>query len=61
MKKELKQAIVNFIFDNDKEFQLYSAVAKKFRPYLFDDAGEFLIGGEEVKDFISDAIKLLKY
>jgi len=59
MKKELKQAIVNFIFDNDKEFQLFSATAEKFRPYIYTNDGQYLIGGEEVNDFISAAIKLL--
>lgn len=60
MKKELKQAIVNFIFDNEKEFQLYTATQKKFRDYIFDSAGEYLIGGNEVSTFINETIDLLK-
>lgn len=60
MKKELKQAIVNFIFDNDKEFQLHTATTKKFRNYIFDESGNFLIGGKDVSDFIGQTIKLLR-
>lgn len=59
MKKELKQAIVNFIFENEKNFQITNATKEKFREYIYTSKGEYLIGGEDVKDFINDAIKLL--
>ncbi len=59
MKKELKQAIINFIFDNEKEFSITNATIAKFRPYIYDNTGDYLIGGEEVSEFISKAIKLL--
>lgn len=60
MKKELKKAIVNFIFENDTNFQLNNATTEKFRPYIYDADGEYLIGGEEVSIFIKEAVKLLK-
>lgn len=60
MKTELKKAIVNFIFDNEKEFQLHNATTNKFRPYIYDDKGEYLIGGQDVSEFIDKAIKLLR-
>jgi hypothetical protein len=59
MRKELKQAIINYIFDNSKEYQLHNSTAQKFRNYIFDNDGEYLIGGEDVLKFIGDAIKLL--
>jgi hypothetical protein len=59
MKKELKQAIINFIFENENEFQLHNAVTQKFRHYIYDPSGEYLIGGNEVSLFVDDAIKLL--
>ena len=59
MKKELKQAIVNFILDNEKEFQIHNATNGKFRPYIYDTDGEYLIGGEDVRNFINNAIELL--
>ena len=60
MTKELKQAIINYIFENEKEFQLTNSVKMKFRPYIYDADGNYLIGGEEVYDFIIEAIKLIK-
>lgn len=60
MNLELKKAIVNFIFDNINEFQIINAVKNKFRLYIYDDKGNFLIGGEQVSEFISEAIKLLR-
>lgn len=59
MKTELKKAIVDFIFENEKEFQINNAVTQKFRPYIYDPDGNFLIGGDEVYEFIKDAIKLI--
>jgi hypothetical protein len=60
MHKELKKAIVNFILDNEKEFQLNNLAISKFRPYIYDSNGDYLFGGQDVIDFITDAIKLLK-
>jgi len=60
MNKELKKAIVNFIFDNEKEFQINNATTEKFRAYIYDAEGNYLIGGEIISIFINDAIKLLK-
>ena len=60
MRKELKKAIIDFIFDNEKEFQLHNATIEKFRPYIYDANGNYLIGGEDVANFISKAIKLLQ-
>jgi hypothetical protein len=59
MYKELKHAIVKFIMENDKEFQLHNSATKQFRNYIYDDKGNYLIGGEIVSKFIEDAIKLL--
>lgn len=59
MKKELKQAIINFIFENEKEFQLHNATKKEFKGYIYNSQGNYLIGGEDVANFIRDAIKLL--
>lgn len=59
MKKELKQAIVNFIFENEKVFSLTNITTDNFRAYIYDAKGNFLIGGEDVYEFIKQAIKLL--
>ena len=59
MNKELKQAIINFIFDNSKDFQLHNAVVSKFKAYIYDPEGNYLIGGKDVANFIDEAIKLI--
>jgi hypothetical protein len=59
MHTQLKQTIINFIFDNDKEFQLNNATVEQFRPYIYDEKGNYLIGGQDVAEFIGKAIKLL--
>lgn len=60
MNLELKKAIVNFIFDNSNEFQIINTTVNNFKLYIYDDKGNFLIGGKEVSEFISEAIKLLR-
>ena len=59
MNKELKQAIVNYMFDNQNVFGLLNATSDKFKAYMFDDKGEWLIGGEQVSEFIRQAEKLV--
>ncbi len=60
MKKELKQAIINYIFEHEKEFQLPNNTTDEFRAYIYNSRGEYLIGGEDVREFILDAIELLR-
>lgn len=60
MNTELKKAIVNFILDNEKEFQLHNTTKSKFRPYIYDAEGQFLIGGKEVSLFIDAFVQLFK-
>ena len=59
MNKELKKAIVDFIFDNEKEFNLNNSTTDNFRAYIYDSKGEYLIGGKDVSDFIGKAIDLI--
>jgi len=56
---ELKQAIVNFIFAHAKSFNLVNLTTEAFRPYIYSGSGDYLIGGETVKNFINDAVKLI--
>lgn len=60
MRKELKKAIIDYIFENEKEFQLTNSVTTKFRAYIFDADGNYLIGGKEVSRFIDEAIKFIQ-
>lgn len=59
MNKELKKAIINFLLDNEKEFQLHNRTMDEFRLYIFNPQGEYIIGGKDVYDFIGEAIRLL--
>lgn len=59
MKKELKKAIVDYIFENEKSFQLTNNCTDKFSRYIYDQNGQYLIGGEDVRDFLLQAIALL--
>lgn len=59
MQYQLMQAIFNYLIDNQSEFNLHNATTSHFRPYIYDDQGAYLIGGEQVGQFISDAIKLI--
>ena len=59
MEKQLKEAIVNFIMDNDRSSQLPNRTIEHFGEYIYNSKGEYLIGGEKVANFIYNAIKLL--
>jgi hypothetical protein len=60
MNTELKKAIVNFMFDNSKDFQLINNTTQEFRPYIYDSRGNYLIGGKNVANFIKETEKLIK-
>lgn len=61
MHKDLKKAIVNFMFDNSTEFQLLNVTKEKFRQYIFTPEGDFCFGGSEVIEFIRMTDKLIKF
>lgn len=59
MYKELKKAILDWLLDNENEWQRVNACREKFRVYIYNEDGNYLIGGEVVSKFITDADKLL--
>ena len=59
MHKELKKSIILWLLDNENVWQRVNACHKQFRSYIYDSDGNYLIGGEIVSNFISDADKLL--
>lgn len=56
---ELKKAILNWLIDNESEFQRVNTCARVFRQYIYDSEGEYIIGGKIVHDFICNANKLI--
>jgi len=59
MNKELKKAIINYMFDNEKEFSLINSTTEKFRQYVYTPEGEYCFGGEKVSEFINMTEKLI--
>jgi len=53
MNQELKKAIVNYMFDNANQFQLVNSTIQEFRQYIYTPEGAYIIGGKEVREFIS--------
>ncbi len=60
MNRKLKRAIIEWIFNNENEFQLVNTCHENFRQFIYTEKGDYCFGGGEVSDFIKDAIKLLK-
>ena len=59
MNIELKQAIVNYIFNNIDDFQIINSTIDQFKNYIYDKEGEYLIGGGNIAKFIEDANNLI--
>lgn len=59
MRLELKKAIIDWLIDNEHRWLRVTECSKAFRQYIYDDDGEFIIGGEEVNIFIHLADELL--
>lgn len=56
---ELKKAIIDWLIANAKTYNRANECTRYFRPYIYDSEGNYLIGGKEVAQFISEANKLL--
>ena len=59
MNKELKKAIINWLLDNENRWQRINECIKEFREYIYNSYGNYLIGGQEVLNFIDEADSLL--
>ena len=59
MYKELKAEILKWLLEHEKEWQRANACRKAFRQYIFNTDGNYLIGGQTVSEFITEADKLL--
>lgn len=59
MYKELKKEILNWLLENENEFNRVVSCYEHFREYIYNSEGNYLIGGEQVADFIKKADKLI--
>lgn len=57
--KQLKYEIINWLFENENEWQRVNHCHDAFREYIYNKDGNYLIGGENVSKFIEDADKLI--
>lgn len=48
-----------WLLEHENEWQRVNTCVDEFRNYIYNDNGNFLIGGENVHDFIVKADKLL--
>ena len=60
MNKELKKAIIAYMIENEKDFQLVNRTTNEFKQYIFLPSGEYCIGGETVYQFIISFHNLIK-
>lgn len=61
MNIELKRAIVNWYCDNFQGYASSEECVRVFKAYIYDEKGEYLIGGKEVFDFIHKIRSLIYY
>lgn len=59
MHKELKKEIIEWLLKNENKWQRLNSCKEEFRNYIYNDEGSFLIGGEDVSDFIRKANNLI--
>ena len=59
MRLELKKEIIDWLIENKCRWQRVNACVKAFSQYIYDEDGEYIIGGEEVNVFIHLADDLL--
>lgn len=59
MYKELKQAIMTWLFENENAWQRVNACHDAFRQYIYTPDGKYCIGGENVSNFIGKADNLI--
>jgi len=59
MYMELKKKILEWLMKNENTWQRINECSRAFREYIYDSEGNYLIGGENVYNFIIEADKLL--
>jgi hypothetical protein len=56
---QLKKAIIDYIIENYNLFGRLRHTIDKFNRYIFDENGDYLIGGKEVIEWIESIDKLI--
>lgn len=58
MQTQLKDKIIKDIQENKDESKIVNFITNYYRDYIYDKQGNYLIGGEEVANFIREFITL---
>ena len=56
---ELKKEIINWLIENKNVWQRVNECSEHFKNYIYNEDGNYLIGGKEVMEFIKKADILL--
>lgn len=56
---ELKKAIIDWYFENIDTFNRIVNCYSAFYSYIYNPDGNYLIGGENVRDFINELDKII--
>ena len=59
MYTQLKKEIVLWLLENENSWQRVNTCVNQFKSYIYNNEGDFLIGGEQVYKFIKNADTLL--
>ena len=59
MQKELKKEIIKWLLENENKWQRLNSCKEEFRSYIYDNEGNYLIGGGDVSNFIKEADDLI--
>ena len=60
MNHELQKQIIIWMCDNRSTWQIVNSCHKHFYQYIYDDSGDYIIGGKQVSDFINKVYDILK-
>ena len=56
---ELKQAIINYIFENYNLFNRLNCTTKKFKNYIYDENWNYLIWWKDIIEWIEKIDKMI--
>lgn len=60
MQYSLMKNIFNHVIEHRNNFQIINNATAHFKAYIYDDQGNYLIGGEQVAEFIKDSVELMR-
>ena len=58
-RKELRKAILDWLFENENAWNRVNACVEQFRMYIYYEQGRFMIGWKDVLGFIREADMLM--